>query len=149
MSACNRIYRRIAPKSRAPPSFTPSERKHYTDIYESLRINGINAQFTVTASICPKRNCAASTRLPPISPTAPPQIFSSAVASSIWKKYERAAARPVTVGLGTDVGGGTSFSMLQTMSEAYKMAQLRGISLAATQSYYLATLGSADALGRG
>ena len=59
----------------------------------------------------------------------------------------RAAARPITVGLGTDVGGGTSFSMLQTMSEAYKMAQLRGISVTAAQSYYLATLGSAEALG--
>ena len=57
------------------------------------------------------------------------------------------AAQPVTVGLGTDVGGGTSFSMLRTMSEAYKMAQLRGISLTATQSWYLATLGSAEALG--
>ena len=56
-------------------------------------------------------------------------------------------ARPVTVGLGTDVGGGTSFSMLRTMSEAYKMAQLRGISVTAAQSYYLATLGSAEALG--
>ncbi len=57
------------------------------------------------------------------------------------------AARPVTVGLGTDVGGGTSFSMLRTMSEAYKMAQLRGISVTAAQSFYLATLGSAEALG--
>ncbi len=59
----------------------------------------------------------------------------------------RSAARPVTVGLGTDVGGGTSFSMLQTMSEAYKMAQLRGISLTAAQCFYLATLGSAESLG--
>ena len=59
----------------------------------------------------------------------------------------RDRARPITVGLGTDVGGGTSFSMLQTMSEAYKMAQLRGISVTAAQSYYLATLGSAQALG--
>lgn len=59
----------------------------------------------------------------------------------------KSAARPVTVGLGTDVGGGTSFSMLQTMSEAYKMAQLRGISLTATQAFYLATLGSAESLG--
>ncbi len=59
----------------------------------------------------------------------------------------KAAARPVTVGLGTDVGGGTSFSMLQTMSEAYKMAQMRGISLTAAQSYFLATLGSAASLG--
>lgn len=57
------------------------------------------------------------------------------------------APRPVTVGLGTDVGGGTSFSMLQTLSEAYKMAQLLGISMTATQGFYLATLGSAQALG--
>ena len=62
-------------------------------------------------------------------------------------KRTKAAARPVAVGLGTDVGGGTSFSMLQTMSEAYKMAQLRGISLTATQAFYLATLGSAESLG--
>ncbi len=55
--------------------------------------------------------------------------------------------RPVTVGLGTDVGGGTSFSMLTTMSEAYKMAQMRGISLTAIQGFYLSTLGSATALG--
>lgn len=59
----------------------------------------------------------------------------------------RAAPRPVTVGLGTDVGGGTSFSMLQTMKAAYKMAQLQGISLTAIQCFYLATLGSAQALG--
>lgn len=61
----------------------------------------------------------------------------------------RDPARPITVGLGTDVGGGTSFSMLQTMSEAYKMAQLRGLSVTAAQSYFLATLGSAQALGIG
>ena len=59
----------------------------------------------------------------------------------------RDAARPVTVGLGTDVGGGTSFSMLQTMSAAYQMAQLRGNSLTAAQCYFLATLGSAESLG--
>ncbi len=57
------------------------------------------------------------------------------------------AARPVTVGLGTDVGGGTSFSMLETMAAAYQMAQLRGISLTAHQNFYLATLGSAESLG--
>ena len=57
------------------------------------------------------------------------------------------AERPITVGLGTDVGGGTSFSMLRTMSAAYKMAQLRGISLTAAQCFYLATLGSAESLG--
>jgi guanine deaminase len=53
---------------------------------------------------------------------------------------------PVKVGLATDVGGGTSFSMLKTMSEAYKIMQLQGESLSAFQAFYLATLGGAQAL---
>ena len=48
--------------------------------------------------------------------------------------------------LGTDVAGGTSFSMLRTMEEAYKVAQLQGQLLTATRAFYLATLGSARAL---
>ncbi len=42
--------------------------------------------------------------------------------------FDFAAARAagMRVGLGTDVGGGTSFSLLRTMSEAYKVAQLTG-----------------------
>jgi guanine deaminase len=56
-------------------------------------------------------------------------------------------ARPIRVGLGTDIGAGTSFSLLATMSEAYKVAQLSSRSLSALESFYLATLGGADALG--
>lgn len=52
----------------------------------------------------------------------------------------------VDVGLGTDVGGGTSFSQLQTLNEAYKIQQLRGEKLTALKSFYLATLGGASAL---
>ena len=37
----------------------------------------------------------------------------------------RDARRPVQVGLGTDIGAGTSFSLLATMGEAYKVAQLQ------------------------
>ena len=54
--------------------------------------------------------------------------------------------QPVKVGLGTDVGGGTSFSLLQTMADAYKVIQLQGGQLSAFQAFYLATLGSAKAL---
>jgi guanine deaminase len=53
---------------------------------------------------------------------------------------------PVKVGLATDVGGGTSFSMLQTMSDAYKIMQLQGESLSVFKAFYLATLGAAKAL---
>jgi len=54
--------------------------------------------------------------------------------------------RPVRVGLATDLGAGTSFSLLQTMNEAYKMAQMTGFALSAAQAFYLATLGAAKAL---
>lgn len=54
--------------------------------------------------------------------------------------------RPVHVGLGTDIGGGTSFSLLATMGAAYQIAQLGGRSLSAVEAFYLATLGGARAL---
>ncbi|MFC6670969.1 guanine deaminase [Marinobacterium aestuariivivens] len=52
----------------------------------------------------------------------------------------------VRVGLGTDVGAGTSFSILQTLNEAYKVMQLQGAKLSPFKSLYLATLGGARAL---
>ncbi len=54
--------------------------------------------------------------------------------------------RPVRVGLATDLGAGTSFSMLQTMAAAYNVARLGGQGLSATQAFYLATRGAAEAL---
>lgn len=51
------------------------------------------------------------------------------------------------VGLATDIGGGSSFSMLRTMAAAYEVAQLRGTSLHPAQLYWLATQGSARAMG--
>jgi len=52
----------------------------------------------------------------------------------------------VRVGLGTDVGGGTSFSQLASLNEAYKVLQLQGQKLDAFKALYLATLGGARAL---
>jgi len=54
--------------------------------------------------------------------------------------------RPVHVGLATDLGAGTSFSMLQTLNEAYKVAQLNGNALSSGHAFYLATRGGAAAL---
>jgi guanine deaminase len=56
------------------------------------------------------------------------------------------AERPVRVGLGTDIGAGTSFSILATLNEAYKAAQLNRNALSAGHAYYLATRGTARAL---
>ncbi len=55
----------------------------------------------------------------------------------------------IPLALGTDVGAGTSFSMLATMRAAYGVQQLRGWSLSPAYLLYLATLAGAEALGLG
>ncbi len=52
----------------------------------------------------------------------------------------------VRCGLGTDIGGGTSLSLLRTAGEAYKVLHLQDQALPATRALYLATLGAAEAL---
>lgn len=49
--------------------------------------------------------------------------------------------------MGTDVGAGSSFSMLRTLAAAYQVAQLTQQSLPALRAFYLATLGGARTLG--
>ena len=53
----------------------------------------------------------------------------------------------VKLGVGTDVGAGTSFSLLGTLGEAYKVCQLRGTSLDPFRALHLATAGSARLVG--
>ncbi|HSF92004.1 MAG TPA: guanine deaminase, partial [Paracoccaceae bacterium] len=53
----------------------------------------------------------------------------------------------VRIAVATDTGGGTSYSMLRTMDEAYKICQLNGQNLPPLYSFYLMTLGNALALG--
>lgn len=53
----------------------------------------------------------------------------------------------VVTGVATDIGGGTSYSMLHTLNEAYKVAALRGDKLHPVQAFYWATLGNARAIG--
>lgn len=50
------------------------------------------------------------------------------------------------VGIGSDVGGGTSLSLLRTLGEAYKVLQLQHQNLPPARALYLATLGGARAL---
>lgn len=52
----------------------------------------------------------------------------------------------VVVGLGTDIGAGTTPSMFTTMSDAYKVQQVQGVSLTPFHLWYLASLGGARAL---
>ncbi len=60
---------------------------------------------------------------------------------------DRARQEQVRVGMATDVGGGTSFSLLTTLGEGYKVLQLQQQNMAGAEALYLATLGGAEALG--
>jgi len=59
---------------------------------------------------------------------------------------QKAAQNDIRVGLGTDIGGGTSLNVLRTASEAYKVLHLQDQSLPPFDALYLATLGAARAL---
>jgi guanine deaminase len=50
------------------------------------------------------------------------------------------------IGLATDIGGGTSYSMLQTMGETYKVQMLNGRKLKAAELFFMATQGNAQRL---
>lgn len=61
-------------------------------------------------------------------------------------KLQEAWKRKVKVGMGTDIGAGTTFNMMQTLNEAYKIMQLQQHRLSAFEAFYLATLGGAKSL---
>lgn len=62
----------------------------------------------------------------------------------IWEAIRN--DRPVKVGVGTDVGAGTNFSLIRQLNEAYKVAMLKKHSIGALKSYYMATKGGAKVL---
>tara|TARA_B100001057_G_scaffold463083_1_gene516699 strand:+ start:606 stop:1886 length:1281 start_codon:yes stop_codon:yes gene_type:complete len=61
--------------------------------------------------------------------------------------FEKLYNSNVNLGISTDVGGGTSYSMLNTLDAAYKIQQFRNFSLNPKYSFYWATLGNAKSLG--
>lgn len=61
--------------------------------------------------------------------------------------WAHARQRGVKIAVATDIGGGTSYSMLRTMAEAYKVLQLQGRSLSALGALHAITRGNAVALG--
>ena len=62
-------------------------------------------------------------------------------------KFKELEEKGVRTAIATDVGGGTSFSMLRTLDEAYKIQQLGNYSLNPLASYFWSTMGNAECLG--
>jgi guanine deaminase len=61
-------------------------------------------------------------------------------------KERKRADRPVDLAVATDIGGGTSYSMLATLGETYKVQMLAGYKPSAAGLFWLATRGNAQRL---
>jgi guanine deaminase len=121
------------------------ERSGYLDVYDHAGLVGPRALFAHGVHLTEGefRRCHETGAAIAHCPTS--NMF---LGSGQFRVFDaRRADRPVHVGLGTDIGAGTSFSILATAGEAYKAAQLNRTSLDAVKALYLATLGGARALG--
>jgi guanine deaminase len=119
------------------------EARSYLDVYERFGLLGPRAVLAhgIYLDDADRGRLAATGAAIAHCPTS--NLF---VGSGIFD-YGKAHAAGVKVSLATDVGGGTSFSMLRTMHEAYKVSRLAGDPLRPLDAFYLATLGGARAMG--
>ncbi|MFC3153045.1 guanine deaminase [Litoribrevibacter euphylliae] len=116
--------------------------KDYLDVYDQFGLLGKRSVFAHGIHLTPRehqrfRETGSSVSFCPTS-----NLFLGSGLLDIKELEEEQVAYSVA----TDVGGGTSFSMLQTLNEAYKVTQLNGNKLSALKSLYLATLGNAKTL---
>ncbi|MCL6262472.1 guanine deaminase [Craterilacuibacter sp. RT1T] len=118
------------------------ERSGYLDVYDHYQLTGRRAVFAhgVHLTDAEFSTLAKTDSAIAFCPTS--NLF---LGSGLFK-FDKAKSSGVKVGLGTDVGAGTSFSHFETMGEAYKIMQLQGRKLSAYESFYLATLGGAKSL---
>ncbi|VCU68170.1 Guanine deaminase [Pigmentiphaga humi] len=116
----------------------------YFDVYRQAGLAGPRAIFAHGVHLSESELCACHADGVALAHCPTSNLF---LGSGLFKLFEaRRADRPVRVGLGTDIGGGTSFSPLQTLNEAYKVAALNRTRLTAAHAFYLATRGGAHAL---
>jgi guanine deaminase len=121
------------------------ERRDYLDVYDHFGLTGQRAVLAHGIHLGERELCRCHETGTALAHCPTSNTF---LGSGLFRaKLVKDPKRPVHVGIGTDIGGGTSFSMLATMSEAYKVAQLEGHPIDAVEAFFLATLGGARALG--
>ncbi len=118
------------------------ERKNYLDVYDHYHLLGERSVLAHGVHLCDEECARLAETGSAIAFCPTSNLF---LGSGLFN-LAQAERFKVNVGLGTDVGGGTSFSLLQTLNEAYKVMQLQGEKLSPFKSLYLATLGGARAL---
>ncbi len=119
-------------------------RRSYLDVYAHAGLVGPRSMYGHAihmheGDFCTCHETGASLAFCPTS-----NLF---LGSGLFRLYDALdPKRPVRVGLGTDVGGGTSLSQLRSLDEAYKVVALSGAKLDAIRGFWLATAGGAKSL---
>ena len=119
------------------------EARSYLDVYDRhglLRERAIYAHC-IHLDAADRVRLAASGALAAVCPTS--NLF---LGSGLFD-FRAAQDAGMAVALGTDVGGGQSFSMFSAMRSAHEIARLRGMALSSLQLWHWATRGAAQALG--
>lgn len=116
----------------------------YLDIYHRAGLTGRRAVFGhgVHLSEAEFHRCHATGSALAHCPSSNLFLGSGAFRAFAAKRPDR----PVRLGLGSDVGAGTSLSALRTLGDAYKVSRLNDTRLSALQAFWLATRGGAEAL---
>lgn len=132
-----------APEMAAIEKLYPNDRD-YTAIYERFDLIGDRSIFAHGIHLA-ERECQALHEAGTAiihCPTSNTFLGSGLLSMPQLMKPER----PVAMGIATDIGGGTSYSMLQTLGEAYKVQMLGGYRPSALELFQLATRGNAARL---
>ncbi len=120
------------------------EARDYTDIYDRYGLVGPRSVFA-HCCLVEEREWQTLSRAGSAAAHCPASnLFLGDAEFKYWEAKD--PARPVAVGIGTDIGGGTTFSILRQLGEAYKVAMLHKHSLSALRALYMATRGGAEAL---
>jgi len=120
------------------------EAKDYTDIYARYGLLGRKSLFGHCIHLSDREADAMSESgsVAVFCPTS--NLFLGSGLFGLKRLGNR--AKPVRVAVATDIGGGTSYSMLRTLDEGYKVLQLQGDRMTPLESFYRMTRGNAEAL---
>lgn len=118
------------------------EEQDYLDVYDKYELLGKRSVFSHGIYLTTKERKRLSETGSSVSFCPTSNMF---IGSGLLD-ISRLESDKVAYSVATDVGGGTSFSMLQTLHEAYKVTRLNGGKLSPLKSLYLATLGGAKTL---
>lgn len=116
--------------------------RDYLDTYEAVGLLGEKALFGHAIHL----ESREKDRLRDVGAAVVHCPTSNAFIGSGLFDMAKTKAHGIRTGLASDIGGGSSFSMLRTMASAYEIAQLSGTALHPSQLIWLATTGSAQAL---